>query len=495
MSARWAQAAMAGALAGLSWFCGGAWGGDGPSGLTPDRVMILYNSQNADSLAVRNLYRAAHPGVTLELDLNDANVQPGTSFTRNNYLNRVRAPLLAYLAGTDGAGVPLSQRVICIVTTRGLPARINGTAEFDAASSWASLESELTLAHQDLEAPGASNLPFRYSGIVDNPYHALSAPIDGYSRASITTARPFQYFAQGAWRINGLTPGDLYLVVRLDAAPSAGATAVENVAALLQRSAAPAVDVCGVQVLLDEYGCADQLDDDGFTSLFPGADDFGLTRQTLESAGFSVTHDQTTAWVSFADLPDGRPLAVFGTYGENHDLQGCGDDPPGDGSYVWDYLYAPGAMFVSYESFNGASIHDGQPRQGQAQVLDFIAAGGTFTIGHVREPFTFAIPDVQHLSRNLLVNGMTFAEAAYSATPGLSWQTTPIGDPLARVVVLQGNLDVDGDGDLDADDLYAFELSPLDVDCDGDVDGDDRAALQNAVRSGEVEDVTAARLP
>ena len=475
--------------------CAGASAG-GLQGLTPDRVMILYNSANAESLAVRDLYRAAHPGVTLELDLDDPNIEPGTNFNRNNYLSRIRAPLLEYLSGEDGAGTPLSERVICIVTTRGLPARINGTSEFDASSSWASLESEIALVQQDLESAGTSNLPFRYSGIIDNPYHArLNQPIDGFSRAAIESPRTFQYFTPGAWRLSGLTPGDMYLAVRVDAAPSAGATALENIEALLERSAAPVVDVCETQVLLDEHGCADQLDDDGYTSLFPGGDDFGMTRQALESAGFSVTHDQTTDWIEPAALPDGRPLVVFGTYGENHDIQGCGDDPPGDGAYPGEYAYAPGAMLVTYESFNGNSIYDGTPRQGQAQVLDFLAAGGTFTIGHVREPFTFAIPDLLYLSQNLLTHGMTFAEAAYSAMPGLSWQTTPVGDPLARVTVVAGSLDLDGDGNLDAEDLYAFELAPMDVDCDGDIDADDRAALEHAVRSGETADVLSSRLP
>ncbi len=467
-----------------------------PTGLTPDRVMILYNSQNADSLATRNLYVAAHPDVTLELDLNDATIQPGVNFNRNNYLNKIRAPLLTYLAGTTTGGAPLSQQVICIVTTRGLPARINGSSEFEISSSWASLESELTLIHQDLEAAGTSNLPFRYSSLIDNPYHTrLNDPIDTYSRAAITSPRTFQYFTPGVWRLSGLTPGDFYMVVRIDAAPSEGATALDNIADLLDRSQSPIVNVCDTQVLLDEFGCADQFDDDSLGSLFPGGDDLGQTRQALESAGFAVTHDQTTNWVDFSELPDARPLVVFTTYGENHDISGCGDDPPGAGTYPFDYPYAPGAMLISYESFNGNSIYDGTPRQGQAQVLDFLAAGGTFTIGHVREPFTFAIPDTQYLSRNLLVNQMTFAEAAYSAIPALSWQTTPVGDPLARVTVVAGTIDLDADGDIDADDLYAYELAPADVNCDGSINDDDRRALQEAVRTGEIDDVVSARLP
>lgn len=460
--------------------------------LTPDRVLLLYNSENAESLAVRNLYLAAHPDIAFELDLADSTVGPG-GITRSSYLSKIRAPLLEFLADDDEFGTPLAQRVICIVTTRGLPARVNGGSEFTPASSWASLESELSLCQKDLEGAGNAVLPFHYSGVIDNPYHArIGQPIDSFTRANITTPRLFQYFSPGAWRMDLLGPGEIYLVVRLDAAPTETASAVENIGALLARSSRPMViDPCSVQVLLDEYACGDQLDDDGFTSLFPAVDDFDLAESALTGAGVSVLHDETADFIEPGELPDGRPLLAFGTYGENHDVSGCGDNPPGQGVYPFTYTYHPAAAFISFESFNGNSIVDGTPRQGQAQALDFIASGGSFTIGTIREPFTFGVPDIAYLSRNLFLEDLTFAEAAYSAIPAISWQCTPVGDPLA-LVRLDGaaSTDIDGSGEIDIDDLYAFEQSGgVDTNCDTVVDNADRAALRDLARDGEPDDV------
>jgi hypothetical protein len=458
--------------------------------LTADRVLLLYNSQSLESAAIRDAYVAAHPGV-LEFDLNDATLGGG-QITRSAYLSRVRDPLRAFLSGTDSTGQPLAERIIAIATTRGVPARINGVDEFDIASSHASVESELTLLWQDLEQTGTGALPFRYSGIIDNPYHTRrNQPIDLFNRSGIMTQRPFEYSAPGAWQITGLLAGHIYLVCRLDAAPLGAATALDNTLALIDRSQSLAADPCAVQALLDEYVCSDQLDDDNLPPWFPGRDDFSQATDSLLDAGIFTTHDETTAFLESSDLPVGAPLLVLATYGENHDLNGCGENPTGNGTYLTRYDFHPAALFLSYESFNGNSIVTGEPRQNQAQALDFIALGGSFSVAQVREPFTFAIADAEWLVRNLYLDGLTFAEAAYSAIPGLSWQNTPLGDPLARVVLAPSlaRLDIDMDGRFTVGDLHAQNESLTDADCDGDVDIDDLQVIRSELRASEVSGI------
>ncbi|MGP1309863.1 MAG: hypothetical protein ACTS27_06675, partial [Phycisphaerales bacterium] len=320
--------------------------------LTEDRVLLLYNSENAESLAIRDAYIAAHPGV-LQFDLDDPNLGSG-QINRGTYLSRVRDPLRAYLSGTDGQGAPLAQRVIAIATTRGLPARINGTSEFNVDSSYASVESELTLLWQDLEQTGSGALAFRYSGIVDNPYHTRrNQPITNYDRSTITSPRAFEFNTPGFWTIDGLTPGDYYLVCRIDAAPLGANSAVDNAIALINRSVDLAADPCEVIALLDEHSCAEQLDDDSFTSNFPGRDDFDQTETSLVNAGIVTIHDETADFVTGSELPSGSTLLVLATYGENHDIDGCGENPPGNGVYLDTYTFHPAALFLSYESFNG----------------------------------------------------------------------------------------------------------------------------------------------
>ena len=58
------------------------------------------------------------------------------------------------------------------------------------------------------------------------------------------------------------------------------------------------------------------------------------------------------------------------------------------------------------------------------------------------------MPDNEYLLFNFLVNRLTWAEAAWSSIPALSWQHVVLGDPLARlerVVDWTAYLNADGE--------------------------------------------------
>lgn len=418
--------------------------------LSPENVLLVYNSQNAESLAARDAYIAARPGV-LQLNLNDPTM-PAGSVTRAEYLARIRAPIRNFING-EGGGVDRSQQVMAIVTTRGLPARIlsaaGGADEFVMSSRWSSVESELTLLQQDMEAGGSTYLPNRFNGLVYNPYWRMSAGIASFSRAGVKTQRAFGNVLlppgpEEVWQVTGLTPGGMYLVCRLDSAPTPGGnSAVQNIAALIARSQHLVVDRCGAQALFDEYGAPPppngfDLDDGEVFPLFPDRADFENASAFMNFFGIPSTHDHTFNFVTGSELPDQtRPLIALGSYGENHAFNGWGENPPGMGTYIGLYAFHPAAVSIAYESWSGTSIYTGNAgRGGQQQCLDFIAHGGSFTVGSVMEPFAFTIMDMQDFLPALLGNGMTFAEAAYMALPVLSWQFIPVGDPLARVMVV-----------------------------------------------------------
>lgn len=444
----------------------------GASGaLTADRVLLVYNSANADSLAVRNAYVSARPGV-LQFDLNDPTL-PAGSIPRSVYLSKVRAPLLAFL-NSGPAGNRMSERVIAMATTLGLPARVDGTNEFAINSTWASLESELAIIQQDLETGG------RAQSLVVNPYYRRSGQmITNFARTGIETPRSFTLIDGAFWQGNGLTSGDIYMVTRLDsAAGGAGAptaTAVANVQSLIARSGSLLLAPCRTRALLDEWSCADQLDDDG-GSFIPAFDDFTRAAALFAQLQVQTIHDQTSTFFTGTSLPPStRQLIAVGTYGENHSLNGCGADPPGAGTYVQTFgNLAPGAVFIAYESFGGHSIaFPGQTRFDQGQALDFIAAGGCFTIATVAEPFTLMVADLEMIVTNMLISKLTFAEAAYSSMPGLSWQNTPVGDPLAKFTVLGGpGVDLTGDGLVNSADLATVLGAWGSNDCVADLNND-----------------------
>lgn len=466
--------------------------------LQPQNVLLLYNSQNAESLAVRNAYIAARPGV-LQFDLNDATLLPG-EISRADYLSKVRNKVKDFINGV-GTGTDLSTQIMSIATTRGLPAVLLGNNENSNVSPWASLESELSLLQQDLEqGSNPGQLPFRFNGMVDNPYHRqTSVTITSFSRANVKVQRTFTNVESTpagfqTWVATAMGPGDIYLVCRLDAAPSPGQTAVQNIQSLITRSQNLSVTPCQAQVLLDA-DLNGQLDAGSvpprYTSTIP---DYQDTQSTLTPLGFLVTRDQTHNFITGPELADQtHPLIALGSYGENHDLNG-GENPPGNGTYITTYNFHPGAMLISYESYNGNSIIDGTQREDHQQGLDFIAFGGSFTISHVKEPFSFTVADVRMLTLNMIQYGLTYAEAAYTSIPALSWQSTPVGDPLARIIGVNPPVtDYNCDFDTDIEDLYAFNLSPRDVTADTLLTAADYVAERNATRTTEIASVTVGR--
>ena len=455
-----------------------------------DRVLLLWNSESAESTAVRNAYLMERPGVR-ELDFAAANLVPG-ELTRAQYNNRIRTPLMAYLAGMTETGAPLAEHIVAIATTRGLPARISGPGEFTLGTERASIESEIALIHQNLDGTGQDDLPLRYDGIIDNPYHTVTGtPITAWSRSGITSPVALDYISFGggdaAWGSSAMTPGHLYLVCRLDAGLGDTTTALEETIALIERSNDPAqmqVSFECVQALLDEFPASGgQLDDDGAPPTFPNDEDFERASSLLSTLGVTTQHDETFDFITGSELASSLPLLVLGTYGENHDVGGAGENPPGTGTYLQTYTPHPAGVMVSYESFSGNCLVNGNQRQGQACATDWIARGGSFVIPTVSEPFTFSIADLEHFVRGFYVNGMTFAEAAYASMPGLSWANVPVGDPLARVsIVAAGHpADFDSSGGVDGTDLAillaAWGSPGGDVTGDGTTNGADLAVL------------------
>ena len=98
---------------------------------------------------------------------------------------------------------------------------------------------------------------------------------------------------------------------------------------------------------------------------------------------------------------------------------------------------APGAVFETHESFNAYSFQSGGNTMGQGQVAQWLAKGGTVGVGNVQEPGAGAAYEAnEDRIFEMLADGKTWAEAAWSSIRQLSYVNTVVGDPLMTWKIL-----------------------------------------------------------
>ncbi len=202
---------------------------------------------------------------------------------------------------------------------------------------------------------------------------------------------------------------DMLLIARLD-----GATP-RDVLALIARAttAAPATAGCAVIDLQPTVNGSR----DGLVTAYNQM----LMRAAawLRSQGLTTVLDTNQALVS----PPADPVSFYwGWYaGPNGD---CTSNT--FGTFRWN----PGAIGVHVCSFGASGL-----RLAQQAVPGLVRAGVSATIGTVFEPLVAGWPQPDVFAQQYVRadgQGLTFIEAAYSATPFLSWHTVFVGDPLLR---------------------------------------------------------------
>lgn len=497
--------------------------------LQEQEVLVVYDSRSADSLAVAEYYAGSakvpggaggqagvHPNVNV-YNLNNAGqflALPG-GCTYTQFIDRIRNPLRAHLLASG-----LQDRVRCLVMTKGLPHRIEDTdnggigdnpgawvSEFNAGDATAaSMCGELSFLWQDLTAGEAGNAgDSRADGFIFNPLWKSTFPATTYTNAHarITNKAWIAFVGTGqGWTTSPstlvlppqrLTPGDIMLVSTLDG------NTVADVKAMIDRAQNTVFNVNTAAFIFDESG-SNGLTDAGTNSeldnLSPAqtrfTDDYESGRDRLvNDKRFDparVRYDAAAGETNFFVGPRinygagqgvvvSDPILCLVHYGANH----AGNKPGGTAgtTYADSFNYAPGAFFLTMESFNGRQF-GGLGDLGQEQASDFIGAGGTFAICNVWEPFANFTADADLVIRSFVLGNMTWVEAAYTAMPCLSWQQMVVGDPLSRPI--RSIEDIDHDGDVDIDDLYDWNANPIDLNRSGAADAVDLAILEATVR-------------
>ncbi len=384
------------------------------SNLTAANVLVLYNTASAEGTQIANYYAQVHPGVQL-LGLNG--VDPNNEeITADDYLSTIRPQVVA----------ALTPAIEVIVTTKGLPLRINVTEPALPAFStyvdssgttrtvfawrqYSSLESELTRVDSVSMWQMIGDQTYFNSGhFAWNTYFLSDAP---FSHAT--------YGTRLTSRLDGYTVGDV--LASIDRAQ--------------QAFIGPQNSPGGPIFFL--------VDDDPSKNYGFSMDD--LVNNVLTPMGMPVVYDNTSAFVGTAP----GPVVGYDSHGVHQ-----ASTPANYLQSGLNVTLADGAVFASWESFNAYSFKPASnPHINQGQVGQWLQIGGTAAVGHVEEPQT-SPNNVTHEDQmfQMLLAGYTFAEAAWSATPQLSFVNTVVGDPLMTWQPLSS---------AGADSLLAVEITTL----------------------------------
>lgn len=342
---------------------------------TPGQVLVVINKQSAESGEIGRYYmqkRAIPPRNLCIID-----VPTEDDITRAFYGSGVEAPIGKFL--TDKK---LTETILYIVTTQGVPLRINGTGEKLLATG-ASVDSELTLLYQKLHGaaiPLAGPLTNPFFQKRDSPFRHPQIPMYMVTRLAGYDIAEMKALVDRA--LIARNTGRFVIDLRADNATS-GNQWLRAAALLLPKD----------RVILDDTakiltGIKDVI---GYASW--GSNDSDRKERFL---GFHwLPGAIATEFVS----TDGR---TFKRPPDNWKLGNWGDQA------TW--------FFGAPQTMTGDYIHEG-------------ASGAS---GQVFEPYLTFCPRPDFVLPAWF-EGRNLAESFYMGIPGLSWMNVVIGDPLMRL--------------------------------------------------------------
>jgi uncharacterized protein (TIGR03790 family) len=346
----------------------------------------------------------------------------------------------------DGmAGLPGLPEIEVIVTTKGLPLRIDSGANPDPDTypkwkSFSSLESELTRIDSIDTITEMGNqhfligLPQFDRNLSSNPYYNQNGP----------------FVRTGSDPVNG----DIRLSARLDG------YSLQTVKETIDRAQKTFVVPYGQFLVADDdpTADADQMVDTppGEGGGGPGP---GLVNVAI-SSGQSFLYENTNAARTSAP----GPVIGYVSHGTN---DGSGGLESGYIENQLQFQLANGAIFLTHESWNARSFA-AEHSQTQGLIAEWLEIGGTAGLGHVHEPlngpdnvtnedllYQMLLPDTNAAPGE---SGHTFVEAAWNATRQLSYVNTVVGDPLMRWQQwLPGDANLDGE--VEFDDFFILQAN------------------------------------
>jgi uncharacterized protein (TIGR03790 family) len=349
-----------------------------------ESILLIYNLNNADSIAIKDYYSSPATGRNIKNDMIlGLNITTGEVMNRDQYNQEIKNATEQFILDHD-----LKYRIKYLVLCKGIPLKISsthGSSYLDL--DYAALDTEMALLFDN---------DYNLDGRRNNPY---------YAKAAGTYFHPFKF----------KTGGDImaYLVTRL------AAWETSEVYAMIDRGLNP-YSGPDAYALLDGGTSYDRME--SAATIYQG---LGFDYM-FENGSIFLTAD------TIADPAISDHVIAYTGHGIHHS-----PSPPGGGMYVYElgFTLLNGAIFNTYESFN-CTTFDEAGRSGHGMVGDWIRIGGTGGIGHVYEPWSDAVGDERFLyPRQYQKHNL--AESCYMACKYLSWTETIVGDPLCIIDVQQ----------------------------------------------------------
>ena len=344
------------------------------SGQTPDNVLVVVNQSSPLSRSIGEYY-LEHRHVPLG-NLCRLNVKPEEDIERADYLKRIAAPIVGCLRARH-----LEDKILYIVTTSGVPLRIQGST--GPGAEIAAVDSELTLLYSDMRGR-----PHALAGSIPNPFFG--------KRDAVFRHPDFP----------------IYLVTRLTGYDFADVKGIIDRALAAKNRGKFVIDM--------------KSNDDA-----PGND-------WLRDAALALPKDRVVFDDSTKVLYNQREVigyAAWGSNDPNRKQRRLGFEwlP---GAIVTEFVSTDARTFARPpDSWNLGNWGDkttwfaGAP---QTMTADYLHEGATGASGHVSEPFLQFTP-----RPNLLLpayyRGRNLAESYYLSIPALSWMNIVVGDPLCAI--------------------------------------------------------------
>jgi uncharacterized protein (TIGR03790 family) len=342
---------------------------------TGHNVLIVVNDNSSVSRSIAEYY-AVRRGIP-QTNICHIRASEEETIPRSEYDLQIAAPVAKYLRQKG-----LVEQVLYIVTTMGVPLRIDGAIAMDGDAS--AVDSELALLYSDMKRGG----PHAVKGSIPNPF---------FAKKDVPFTHP-QF--------------PIYLVTRLAAYDFNG------VKGIIDRSLQAANKG---KFVIDEAGSLDN-----------GGDEW-LRNAAILLPQERVVRDTTTKVLY--GLTDVIGYAGWGSNDKNRHERFLGFHwlP---GALVTEFVSTnartfqkPPASWNIGEWSNRAAWFVGSP---QTMTADYLLEGATAATGHVYEPFLIMTPRPDILLP-AYYQGRNLAESYYLSIRSLSWQNVVIGDPLCSL--------------------------------------------------------------